>query len=161
MAKACFIGYMLGQEIISTNIDIEGESQPVYAYANNNNNCPTIGHFGGMTKGGRAYKRYIDTAGLFDPSGDETDICNAAAIHMVTQTCSPRRLIIMVPSSIFFDGRGQGLMHQVTRLQKILYNATDKSVLSSILFLVNEKSTTKIPIYKFVLPRISFFEKLK
>ncbi|CAF24668.1 hypothetical protein [Candidatus Protochlamydia amoebophila] len=99
---------------------------------------PEMGHDIAKTKAFAVYENYIDTAGIFDTGGPANDICNAEAIRMATKVYSPRKMIVLINSASFED-RAYVFLEMIDRLKRVVRNPTDKSVMSSILFVVNDK----------------------
>jgi len=97
-----------------------------------------VGHGASQTKGGRIFERYIDTAGLFDTQGETADICNSAAVNMLIKSFNTDRIIFVVSKS-FFDNRCTPLIALIKQIRRIISNPTRPEILSSLLFLVNEK----------------------
>jgi hypothetical protein len=150
--KSLLIGYLLGNKVIEPETQLNHSRK--LQFAKDEEHCPIIGSGVSVTKGCRTFKKYIDTAGFLDTGGSSFDLCNAAAIHMTTQVCSPKNLILVISPNVF-DERGQEFLGLIKNLQKFLYNANDKSVLSSILLLINDKKNPIKPTVNLIVNQIN------
>ncbi|MBS4164107.1 hypothetical protein PRO82_001423 [Candidatus Protochlamydia amoebophila] len=128
---------------------------------------PEIGHHNAKTKAFGIYKNYIDTAGIFDSAGPTEDICNAEAIHMATKVYSPKKMIVLI-NSASFEHRSHVFLEMIDRLKRVVRNPTDESVMSSILFVVNDKLSktryerkSKKEVIKGILDAIKSLEEEK
>jgi len=100
---------------------------------------PLVGDLGSETKGFNLFGKYLDTAGIGDTDGEEADIANGAAIQLATNLYNPGQIILVIgPEEIPLD-RGKRFREMMTKLQRVLYDATEPEMLHNILFVVNSK----------------------
>lgn len=141
IGKSTIIGYMQKAEIAYEKIVIRSEigiKKYVAVYKSKvADTYPEIGHLDSRTKGAAVHGSYIDTAGIGHTEGPSTDLCNAEAIHMMVKAYSPKRLMVVIDSSIF-ESRDTAFFEMIDRLRRVIHNPTKKNVLSSVLFLVND-----------------------
>lgn len=140
--KSLLIGYLLGAKVKTEKKDKESD-EVHFIYENNDEVLPRVSGGGSETLGCKTYERYIDTAGLDSTARKEEDICNAAAIHLVTKVCKPKRLILVIQPSDIIEKRNTALFKKVNLLQRIIKNFQNN--FSAILFVVNDINTP--PVY--------------
>jgi hypothetical protein len=147
VGKSLLIRFLLGDKI-SANYDHNGTSDRLildFCESNNSESVllrprvPKVGHLGSETVGCGVYGSYIDPAGLLDTKGEEARICNAIAISMITRHYSPTRLIVVIEPS-YFSKKGDDFFKLIKTLKRCVTNLTHPDTLSSILFIVNDRT---------------------
>jgi len=144
VGKTTLIGHLLGHKMMRTVYHFTtGGSKNVVDYAEKSAEKPPIGHLLSKTKGATLYIKdgngYIDTAGLYDTSGKETDLCNARAVQLVGATYHPNRILIVLNPDEITARRGQLFKEIFERLTKIVPDCTNPDIFNNILFYINPK----------------------
>lgn len=138
--KSALIGYLTNARIIYQK-NKSGKKVAIYD-PRSSGIYPKIGHGGSKTKGIEVFGNYIDTAGCFDTEGTSEDIMNSVAIHIATRSYEPKKLIVVLNSQAF-NKRSRIFLEMIDRLTRIVLGSNSEQVLSSILFVVNDKLASK------------------
>jgi len=141
VGKTTLIGHLLGHKLIRTVYEFDtGGSKDVVDYEFPSGG-PPIGHVLSETTGAKVYIQngtgYIDTAGLYDTSGQETDLCNARAVQLVGEKYHPNRILVVLNPAEIDARRGELFKDIFERLAKIVPGFTRNDVFNNILFYVN------------------------
>ena len=141
--KSLLIGYLLGARLEKIYHQTMGRWVLDYRDPIGLNPYPIIGHTKSQTKGYNVCQSYIDTAGFFDTGGCEENIRNARAIAESIETYSPKRIIVVLTSNDFSESRSAGFLSTIHKIQKIFSYPIDDKILSSILFVINDRDDAK------------------
>lgn len=148
--KTTCIVHLLGRKLIETTFEFKtGGSKDVLdceadSSQTPSGNSPTIGHFRSETKGAKIYFKdgigYVDTAGLLDTEGKESDLCNSEAVRLVASKKFPiNRIIIVLDPASLSTLRGQLTKRILEVIGKIVPGFYNEHLWKNVLFYINPR----------------------